>query len=114
MESVEFVNQLKKLGEELETLRPRLEATEIPREVLADFKSTIDDMRITLWATLSLTESDLVEGVAHFRMKRAEEICRLVREDIARGRITRRNPDLTSFKITLKDTLARIQTIQPN
>jgi hypothetical protein len=113
MEPKDVVNRLKEWGDRLENLRERLEESETPRDVLEEFKRIIDNLRITLWAVLSLTESELAEGVAHFRMKRTEEMCRLVRDDVQKGRITGQNPDLGPFRVALKDALASIETIQP-
>ena len=113
MKPEEMVSQLSRWADQLETLRVQLEQAEIPRDVLEGFKRTIDNLRITLWAALSLTESDLAEGVAHFRMKRTEEMCLLVQEDIRQSRITKRNPDLLPFQAALQETLSRIETLQP-
>lgn len=113
MTAKEIVTRLNELAGQLETIRQQLEKADVPADVLGKFKTTVDNLRITLWAALSLTESDLSEGVAHFRLKRTEEMCQLVGEDIQEGRITVQNPDLAKLHTTLKDTLSSIEAIQP-
>jgi hypothetical protein len=112
MKAENLVERLTKLADELRELQKRLEVTEIPREELEHFKRTVDDTRITLWAALSLTEEELTEGVAHFRLKRTEEMCRQVGLDIEHGSVTLENPDLALFYTTLKDTVGRIDNLQ--
>jgi len=112
MQSEQVVLHVKKLADQLGDIQERLERVELPREVLEDFKRAIDSMRITLWATLSLSEAELAEGVAHFRLRRTEEMCRQVELDMANGRITKRNPDLQRFHATLKETLGCIEGLQ--
>jgi hypothetical protein len=112
MKAKQLVEWLTKLAEELRDLQERLEKMEIPREDLERFKSVVDDTRISLWAALSLTEEELTEGVAHFRLKRTEEMCRQVGLDIEHGSLTLENPDLALFYTTLKDTAGRIDGLQ--
>lgn len=107
-----MVQHLKKLADQLANVQERLEKVEIPRDVLEDFKRAVDSMRITLWATLSLAETELAEGVAHFRLRRTEEMCRQVGRDIASGQISKENPDLPPFHATLKETLGCIEGLQ--
>lgn len=104
-----MVSHLKKLADQLADIQERLEKVEVPRDVLEDFKRAVDSMRITLWATLSLTETELAEGVAHFRLRRTEEMCRQVGRDIASGQIFKENPDLPRFQAALKETLGCIE-----
>jgi hypothetical protein len=106
-----MIKQLEASTEQLEKIRSQLEKTDVPREVLEDFKRTIDNTRITLWGMISLTETDLAEGVAHFRLQRAEEMCRQVGLDVEGGALTAENPDLPRFYTTLKDTVGRIARI---
>lgn len=109
MKPEEIVKQVTKIANQLETIRERLEDARIPREALEEFKRVIDHTRITLWAMLSLTEADLAEGVAHFRLQRAEEMCQQVQQDIEKHRITARNPDLAKFYDTMRSTMARVE-----
>ena len=112
MRTEDLVERLAKLADELRELQKRLEETEIPRKDLEHFKGTVDDIRITIWAALSLAEEELAEGVAHFRLKRTEEMCRQVGLDIEHGSVTLENPDLALFYTTLKGTVGRIDNLQ--
>lgn len=112
MEPNELSEQLKMLAAQLETIQSQLEKVELPRNILEHFKRTVDQTRITLWAALSLSETELKEGVAHFRLKRTEEMCQQVGQDISGGHVTLDNPDLARFHTVLKDTVARIEALQ--
>lgn len=112
MKTNELSKHLKTLTAQLETIQSELEKVEVPRTVLEQFKRTVDQTRITLWAALSLSETELKEGVAHFRLKRTEEMCQQVGQDISRGHVTLDNPDLARFHTVLKDTVARIEALQ--
>lgn len=109
MKPEEIVKRVTKIANQLETVREGLEDAQVPRETLEEFKRVIDHTRITLWAMLSLTETDLAEGVAHFRLQRTEEMCQQVQQDIEKKRITEKNPDLVKFHDALKNTLASVE-----
>jgi hypothetical protein len=102
---------VKALASELDRIQKQLEEVEIPVEVLADFKTTVDHARLTLWGMLSKPEGDLRKGVALFRIRRIEEMCRQVGIDIEARDITAEIPALQELHAVLKDTLGRVSSL---
>lgn len=111
MNSEQLALRVKVLVNELGEIQEQLEEVEIPLEVLADFKRTVDHARLTLWGMLSKPEGDLRKGVALFRIRRTEEMCRQLGVDIEAGDITTETPALQELHASLKDTLGRVNSL---
>ena len=81
------IEQLKKQLQELETA---VEGEEVPVTALEGLKEAVDNVRTTLWATMS-TKADPFEigsAMAELRIKRTTEMCRRIVLDIDAQEIT--------------------------
>jgi hypothetical protein len=78
----------------LRDLESRLEAGKVPAEELPEFKSTVDEIRLRVWALLTAagTESPR-ETAERFRLRRAAEFCRDLAQDLAAGRLGADHPE---------------------
>jgi len=72
----------------LQDLEARLEAGEVPPEGLPEFKSTVDEIRLRVWALLTAAGSDTPRATAErFRLRRAAELGRALAHDLAAGHL---------------------------
>jgi hypothetical protein len=70
----------------LELLEEDAVAGDVPRDALEEFKAAIDHTRISLWAILTGTQSSGYRAViAHFRFRRAIDLCHQVAADAQGG-----------------------------
>jgi hypothetical protein len=70
----------------LEMLEHDAVAGDVPRDALEDFKAAIDHTRISLWAILTSPQSGGYRAVvAHFRFRRAIDLCQQVAADAQGG-----------------------------
>jgi hypothetical protein len=78
----------------LQDLEGRLEAGEVPHEGLPEFKSTVDEIRLRVWALLAAAGAEAPRVTAErFRLRRAVEFCRGLAEDLAAGRLGTDHPE---------------------
>ncbi|MEP7324481.1 MAG: hypothetical protein ABI836_00910 [Gemmatimonadota bacterium] len=70
----------------LESLEDNVERGRVPTDTLAAIKSSVDEVRLRLWAIMSAASSGEYENfVQRFRLRRATEICRGLATDIEAG-----------------------------
>lgn len=104
------IEQLKKQLQELETA---VEGEEVPVTALEGLKEAVDNVRTTLWATMS-THADPFEigsALAELRIKRTTEMCRRIMLDIDASEITLDAPGLLALRNVLNDTADRVQRL---
>jgi len=78
----------------LQDLEGRLEAGEVSPEGLPEFKSTVDEIRLRVWALLTAAGTDAPRANAErFRLRRATEFCRELALDLAAGRLRSDHPE---------------------
>ena len=103
-----MVDRMKKLKLSLEEIEKQLQHVQIPREALEDFKTAVDQTRMTVWGILSTPDTDLLKLMAHFRIKHTIEMCNRIVVDIASGLALDPN-QVQKFRGTLEDTLSQLR-----
>jgi hypothetical protein len=72
----------------LESIETQVDRGRVSNETLAAIKSSVDEVRLRLWAIMSAASSgDYESFVQRFRLRRATEICRGLAEDIGMGKV---------------------------
>jgi hypothetical protein len=72
----------------LHDLEDRLEAGEVPPEGLPEFKSTVDEIRLRVWALLTAAGADAPRAMAErFRLRRAADFCHALAQDLSSGHL---------------------------
>jgi hypothetical protein len=78
----------------LQDLEGRLEAGEVAPEGLPEFKSTVDEIRLRVWALLTAAGAEAPRAAAErFRLRRAAEFCRGLAEELAAGQVGADHPE---------------------
>jgi hypothetical protein len=78
----------------LQDLESRLEAGEVLPECLPEFKSTVDEIRLRVWALLTAAGAETPRETAErFRLRRAAEFCRALTQDLAAGHMGADHPE---------------------
>lgn len=90
-----FSSQVAAFNSTLEAIERRVASGEVPREAVADFKSSVDDLRLRLWGVLSAgSANDYRAFQERFRLRRAKEICRGLEDELDSGTLSPRHEEL--------------------
>jgi hypothetical protein len=90
-----FADQIALLDSTLRAIEARMAQGDMPAGELADFKSSVDDMRLRLWDLLGAgSANDFRSFQERFRLKRAQEICRALEADLRHGAVSPRHDEL--------------------
>lgn len=108
MDPEQLTDRMQKLKKSLDDIQERVTETQLPREVLEDFKSAVDHTRMTVWGILCTPDTNLNELMARFRIKHTMDMCNRILVDVVSGVATDRN-QLQKFRATLEDTLDRLK-----
>jgi hypothetical protein len=93
----------------LQDLEARLEAGEVPPEGLPEFKSTVDEIRLRVWALLTAAGAEAPRAVAErFRLRRAAEFCRGLAQELTTGRLDAAHPEWPEVQQTATSLSAAI------
>ena len=105
----------------LDGLSADAEQGRYPSNILKDFKLSVDQLRLTLWAVISIDTQakaaphgvafDLGGKLAEFRIKRLLQMLAALKEDFQKGSIPPSHPDLLALSSTLQDILENIGTL---
>jgi hypothetical protein len=86
MAETSFADQVATFNTVLETIETRVAMGEVPRDAVADFKSSVDELRLRLWGVLGAgSATDYRAFQERFRLRRAKEICRGLDDDLQAG-----------------------------
>lgn len=78
----------------LQDLEGRLDAGEVPPDGLPGFKSTVDEIRLRVWALLTTAGSDAPRaGAERFRLRRVAEMCGALARDLEAGQLSTGHPE---------------------
>ena len=95
MTETSFTEQVTTFNALLEVIELRVAKGEVAREAVADFKSSVDDLRLRLWSVLGTgSANDYRAFQERFRLRRAKEICRGLEDDLAAGALSPRHEEL--------------------
>ena len=90
-----FTDQVAMFNATLQAIETRVASGEVPREALADFKTSVDDLRLRLWGVLGAgSANDYRTFQERFRLRRAKEICRGLEDDLQAGALSPRHEEL--------------------
>ncbi len=91
----------------LQSIDTRLGRADIPRAALEDLKSSIDDLRLRIWAILTAANASDPETILmRFRLRRTIELCRGVAHDLETDTLGANQRELLELR-GLAEELAR-------
>jgi hypothetical protein len=95
MSQPSLASEVANLHATLQALESRVASGEVPSEGLAEFKSSVDDLRLRLWALMSAgTANDYRAFQERFRLRRTREICEGVAGELRAGTLNSRLEEL--------------------
>ena len=78
----------------LNDLECRLEGGEVPPEGLPEFKSTVDEIRLRVWALLTAAGAEAPRVTAErFRLRRAADFCHALAQELRAGQLGADHPE---------------------
>lgn len=87
-------DELERMRIILQDLEGRLEAGEVPPDGLPEFKSTVDEIRLRVWALLTAAGAEAPRETAErFRLRRAAEFCQALTRELGEGRLDTAHPE---------------------
>ena len=85
----------------LHDLEGRLEAGEVPPEGLPEFKSTVDEIRLRVWALLTAAGAEAPRATAErFRLRRAADFCHALAHELTTGHLGADHPEWPELQQT--------------
>ncbi len=103
-----LADRVRKLKTSLEEIEKQLTEVDVPRDALEDFKTAVDQTRMTVWGILSTPDTNLRSLMAQFRIKHTIDMCQRIIVDVVSG-LPIDPVQLSRFRATLEDTLARLR-----
>ena len=101
--------QVTTLREMLVAIERQLARSDTPPEGLEDFKSTVDNVRTSVWAILSAARSrDYPNFSERFRIRRAIETCRAVIAELDAAERPMPHSELAELQVAAHELAARI------
>jgi hypothetical protein len=105
------------ISETMASIKATLRSIEIqlteggfPSDGLADFKASIDDIRLRIWAVLTAGNVDEYQAFSRrFRLRRAREICRAVNDDFGHNGVYLDPTELESLREEARKLVAAIE-----
>lgn len=102
-------DELARMRRILHELEGRLEAGEVPPDGLPEFKSTVDEIRMRVWALLTAAGAEAPRATAErFRLRRAAEFCKLLSHELAAGQLGADHPEWPEVQQTAAQLSATI------
>lgn len=112
MTETPFTEQVARLSALLEAIELQVAKGEVAREAVADFKSSVDDLRLRLWSVLGTgSANDYRAFQERFRLRRAKEICRGLEDDLDAGALSPRHEELRPLGEAAGSLAGRIRAV---
>ena len=109
-----FAEQVTTLNTALQAIEKRMAQGEIPSGALAEFKSSVDDLRLRLWGLLGAgSANDYRAFQESFRLRRAKEICLGLAADLRSGSMSTRHEELPALGAAAGELSRAIARLQP-
>ena len=105
--------QIEQLRQELNEVEAKLRGQSTPLALLEDLKASVDQIRTTLWAAITVGGDvySINAAVVKTRLNRARDMCRQIVLDIDASEITVDSPDLGPFWDALTATQERVKRL---
>ena len=114
MEQSSFVEEITTLHAALQAIESRMARGEVPTGGLAEFKSSVDDLRLRLWGLLAAgTANDFRAFQESFRIRRASEICAGLAKDLQSGVLSTRHEELPALGAAATELSRVVSRFQP-
>lgn len=112
MSQPSFAEQITTFNALLGVIETRVAEGQVSREVVAEFKSSVDDLRLRLWSMLSAgSANDYRAFQEQFRLRRAKEICLGLEDDLQTGALNPRHEDLLPLAQAAGSLAGRIKAL---
>ena len=112
MAELSFAEQVARFNGVLQEIETRVATGEVGHEAVADFKTSVDDLRLRLWSVLSTgSANDYRAFQERFRLRRAKEICRGLEDDLQGGALSPRHEELKPLGEAAGSLARRIDTL---
>ena len=112
MPETSFAEQVATFNAVLQAIEMRVASGQVGREAVADFKSSVDDLRLRLWDLLgSGSANDYRAFQERFRLRRAKEICHGLEDDLRAGALNPRHEELRPLGQAAGNLAGRIATL---
>ena len=109
-----FAEEVTTLHVSLQAIENRMARGEVPSGGLAEFKSSVDDLRLRLWGLLAAGNTNDYRGFQEdFRLRRASEICTGLAADLRSGSMGTRHEVLPALGAAATDLARTIAKFQP-
>ncbi len=109
-----FAEQVTTLTSALQAIEKRMAQGEMPSGALAEFKSSVDDLRLRLWGLLSAgSANDYRAFQESFRLRRAKEICLGLDGDLRSGAMSSRHEELPRLGAAAGDLSRTVAELRP-
>jgi len=105
------------LKSDLEDIEAAFEQSSADEASLKELKSTVDNIRLTVWAVLTAAQADdktaANQVVARFRARRATELLWNVLRDVRSEALPIDSPELGTFRETIGGVVTRLEALDP-
>jgi hypothetical protein len=109
MADQDFARQLGNIKAVLESVENQVARGKVPPDGLEQIKSSVDDVRLRLWAIMSAASSGEYENFAQrFRLRRAIEIVQGIADDLKAGKI---GSDHAEFETLARSTRSLMEAL---
>lgn len=100
------------LSPALDQIEAKLVWEDLPLAALEEFKMTLDGVRTSLLALVSVeAPTGYAEAIQRVRIKRATDLCRGATDDVIAGMILPGTVDFTQFAATVRETLEQVEQL---
>jgi hypothetical protein len=105
------------LKSDLEDIEAAFEQSSADEASLKELKSTVDNIRLSVWAVLTATQANdktaARQVVARFRIRRATELARNVLLDVRNEALPIDAPELSTFTTTMDRVVTQLKALTP-
>ncbi len=115
MTSGDVGSRIASLKSDLGAIEAELTRADASEESLKDLKSTVDSIRLSVWAVLTAAQADDQDAarkvIARFRVRRATELARNVLLDVGNESLPPDAPEVHTFTATMDQVLGQLKAL---
>lgn len=117
MTSHDVSARIASLKSDLEAIEAEFGRSSADQAALQELKSTVDNIRLSVWAVLTAAQADdktaARQVVAKFRIRRATELARNVLLDVRNEALPTNAPELGTFTATMDRVVTQLKALGP-